>query len=177
MVDHLEHTDLIRRSKTVFHGAQNAERQATLAFEIDHRIDEVFDDAGAGDLSVLGNVPDQDHNRAGFLGEAHQFVCARAHLRDRAGRSFDTISPQRLDRIHYDNLGFQRFQAFEDFAEIGFSGEADICIARLEAARAVLHLRFRFLAGHVRHRCAMARKRRRYLQQQGGFADAGIAAD
>ena len=58
---HLEDADLVGRAEAVLHRAQDAELMAALAFEIEHRIDQMLDRLGPGDLAVLGDVADQDH--------------------------------------------------------------------------------------------------------------------
>ncbi len=50
---------------------------AALAFEIEHRIDQMLDRLGAGDLAVLGDMADQDQRRAGGFGIAHQIEAWR----------------------------------------------------------------------------------------------------
>ena len=49
-------------------------------------VDHVLDDAGAGDLAVLGDVADQDHAGAGGLGVADERLRRSAHLRDGSRR-------------------------------------------------------------------------------------------
>ena len=101
---HLEHADLVGRAVAVLDAAQDAEGVAGVALEIEHRVDHVLDDARAGDLAVLGDVADQHHGGAGFLGEARQRLRRGAHLGDRAGRAVDPVGPQRLDGIDDDEV-------------------------------------------------------------------------
>ena len=61
----LEDADFIGRTEAVFHRAQDAELMRAFAFEGQHGIDHMFDDTGAGDLSVFGDVADEDDGGAG----------------------------------------------------------------------------------------------------------------
>ena len=56
---HLEHADLVGRAEAVLGRAQDAERVAAVALEIEHGVDHVLDHLGAGDLAVLGDVADE----------------------------------------------------------------------------------------------------------------------
>ena len=55
---HFEHADFVGRAEAVLDGAQNAELMRAFAFERHHGVDHVLDDAGAGDLAILGDVAD-----------------------------------------------------------------------------------------------------------------------
>ena len=50
---------------------------AAVALEIEHRIDHVLDDLGAGDLAVLGHVADEQQRAARRLGKRIS-ACAAA---------------------------------------------------------------------------------------------------
>ena len=78
---------------------------AALALEIEHGIDHVLDHARARDGAFLGDVADKDQRRAGLLRPAHQLLRAGPHLRDRAGRRFQRVGPDRLDRVDDDEAG------------------------------------------------------------------------
>ena len=68
------------------------------------RVDHVLDDAGPGDLSVLGDVADQNNHAAGALGEADEFGRRAAHLRHRSWRGFNGLRPHGLNRIDHSEL-------------------------------------------------------------------------
>ena len=150
---------------------------AALAFEIEDGVDHVLEHARAGDLSVLGDVADEDDGGAGLLGEARQLLRAGADLGDGAGRGFETVGPERLHAVDDDEFGRGLLQRLEDGAEVGLGGELDRRFGDAEAARAALDLRDGFLAGDVDRLDAGLRHGRSRLQEQGGLADAGIAAD
>ena len=137
-VGHLEHADLVGRAEAVLHRAQDAEMVAGVALEGHHRVDHVLDHPRAGDLAVLGDVADEDHGRAGGLGEADQRLGAAADLRDRAGRRFHRLGPHGLDRI--DDRERRRAalrQGGDDVLDIGLGGELDrrACASPSRSAR------------------------------------------
>ena len=146
------------------------------ALERQHRVDHVLDHAGAGDLAVLGDVADQDDGRAGVLGVADERLRRAAHLGHRAGRGIDHVGPHGLDRIDDDEARRRAFgQRGDDVLDRGLGRELDLGVAEAEPFGAQPHLRHRLLAGDVDRAVAGARQRRRGLDQQGRFADAGVA--
>ena len=147
---HLEHADLVGRAIAVLDAAQDAEGVAGVALEIEHGVDHVLDDARAGDLAVLGDVADQHHGGAGFLGKARQRLRRGAHLGDGAGRGIDAVGPQRLDRIDDDEVGRRALlQRRQDDLDIGLAGELHIGVAEAEPLRAQPDLRHRLFARDI----------------------------
>ena len=82
---HLEDADLMRRAEPVLERAQDAEIARAFALKGDDRIDHMLDDAGSGDLPVLGDMADENDGGARRLGVADQRLRRAAHLRHRAG--------------------------------------------------------------------------------------------
>ena len=78
---HLEDADLVGRAEAILDRAQDAKVATALPFEGQHRVDHVLDDARPGDLPVLGDVADEDDDRAGGLGEADQRLRRATDLR------------------------------------------------------------------------------------------------
>ncbi|HEX4634792.1 MAG TPA: ATPase domain-containing protein, partial [Rhizomicrobium sp.] len=72
LAGHLEDADLVGGAETVLDRAQHAEVMTPLTFEIEHRVDQMFDRLGPGNLAVLGDMADQQQRRAAGLGVAHQ---------------------------------------------------------------------------------------------------------
>jgi hypothetical protein len=121
---HLEHADFVRRAEAVLHRAQDAELVAALALEIKDGIDHVFDDAGAGDLAVLGDMADQDHRHAAPLGEGHQLMRAARTCATEPGAA-STCRPHGLDRIDDRKGGAFGVQRGQDVAQVGFGAKLD----------------------------------------------------
>jgi hypothetical protein len=119
----------------------------------------------------------ENKRRARRLGVAHEVVGGRAHLRDGAGRSLERGGPDRLDGIDGDDAGRRaRFKRGEHVFDARGRSERNGCIAQPHARGAHAHLRHRLFAGDVDRLAAGFRIGRKRLQDQGRFADAGIAA-
>ncbi len=61
--DHLEQPEFVRRAEAVLDRAEQAERMVAIALELEHRVDDVFEDARAGEVAVLGDVADEHDRR------------------------------------------------------------------------------------------------------------------
>ncbi len=132
---------------------------------------------GAGDAAALGDVP-HDHDRgAGVLGEAHQPGGALADLADVAGRAFEQIGVDRLDRIENQDLGAHRGGGFENRLEAGLAGHVHRAGVLLEAVGPEADLLGGLLAAGIEHPAAARLEPGRRLEQQGGLADARLATD
>ena len=148
------------------------------ALEREHRVDHVLDHARAGDLAVLGDVADQDHGRAGALGEADQRLRGAAHLRNGAGRRVHHVGPHGLDRVDDDEArGRALGQGCDDVFNRRLSGELDRSAGEAEPFRAQPDLRDRLFTRNIDRALLRARQRRRHLDQQRRLADAGVAAE
>jgi len=145
------------------------------ALEIEHGIDHMLDDPGAGDLAFLGHVPDQNERGAGCLGPARELLSAGANLADTTRSGFETVRPHGLNGIDHDKIRFGRLQGCEDFAKIGLRGELNRAVSHLQSARAILNLRGGFFAGDIDRGEAISGEPRGHLQEQGRFPNARVA--
>ena len=110
----------------------------------------MFHDARSGDLAVLGDVADEDHGRAGALGEPDQRLRARAHLRHRAGSRLDQVGPHRLDRVDNDETRGRPFaERRYDVLDRGLGRQFDLRPREAEPLGAQSHLRHRFFARNI----------------------------
>ena len=176
LVAHREHAELVDRAEAVLEGAQHAEARTGIALEIQHGIHHVLQHARTGDAAFLGDMPDQEHRGAGFLGIAHQPRRGLAHLADRTRCRAQRVRPQGLDGIGDDQFRLRRERMLEDALDAGFGQRLHAVERQAQALPAPGHLREGFLAGHVQAR-QFRRHQRQRLQQQRRLADAGIAAD
>ena len=96
---HLEYADLIDRPEAVLYAAQKPVAAEALAFEIEDDVDDVLEQAGAGDVSVLRDVADDEDRDAGGLAPAHQLHRGLAELGDAAGRLSSGFCVHRLDGV------------------------------------------------------------------------------
>ena len=151
---------------------------AAFAFEIEYRVDHVFDDAGAGDLSFLGDMADENDGRAAGLGEADQSLGACADLGDGARRRFGRVAPQGLNGIDDDEVGPAGIgQRRQNVFHIRLGHQLDGGVGGLQPLGAQANLGHRLLAGHIDDLSAAPGEGARGLHEQRRLADAGIAAD
>ena len=96
-----------------------------VALELEHAVDEVLEDARAGDRAVLRHVPDEDRRDAGLLRDAEQAARRLAYLGDRAGRGSEVGGVQRLHRIDHANSRALLLERRAHGAEIGLRQDPD----------------------------------------------------
>ena len=77
---HLEDSELVRRAEAVLDRAKHAVRAVAVAFELEHAVDEVLEDARAGDGAILRHVPDQEDGDAFLLRQPEQATGGFPHL-------------------------------------------------------------------------------------------------
>jgi hypothetical protein len=77
---HFKHTHLRGGPKAVLHRAQQAVRLVAVAFQVEHRIDNMLQHARAGDNALFGDVPDHKHGNPRHLGQVAQAAGTLAHL-------------------------------------------------------------------------------------------------
>ena len=157
---------------------------AALALEIEHRIHQMLHRLGSGDLAVLGHMPHQQQRRAAGLGIADQIETGGADLGDGARRRIQRPGPQRLDGIDGDDGGgpilpFERarFQRGENVFDTGGRAQHQRRVGQPHAGGAHTHLRHRLLARDIDGMAAILGILAQRLQDDGGLADARIAAD
>ncbi len=176
-VGHLEDADFVGRAEPVLDGAENPELMAALAFEVEHRVDHVLEDARAGDQAFLGDVADKQENEAAALRQPDQFLSRRANLGDGARRGLQRIDVERLDGIDDHHIGgVGRVKAGRDIAHRRRGGKLDGGFAQRQTVGAELELIDGFLTGNV-GAPRRAGQGGGDLKQQRRFADARVAGD
>ncbi len=150
---------------------------ATLALEIQHRIDHVFKHAGAGNGAFLGDMADQDQREAPALGQADQLLGRGPHLGHRAGGRFQGIDEHGLDAVDDDQVrAAGGVQGGHDVAHVGRRRQLHGSIGQAQAPGAQAKLFDRFLARDIGRR-VVGGQFGRDLHEKGRFADPRIAAD
>ena len=104
LLGHHEHAELVGAAEAVLDRAHDTEAARRVAFEVQHRVDHVLEDARTGDLAFLGHVADQQHRRARVLREPHQSRRRFAHLHGRTRRGFAQLGLHGLDRVDHEHL-------------------------------------------------------------------------
>ncbi len=173
---HREDADLVDRAEAVLDRAHEAKARMRVAFEIEHRIDDVLQHTRPGERAFLGHMADEHDGDAARLGGARQVRRALAHLRHRARRGRERIGVQRLDRI--DDAERRRFdiERGEDALELNLRHHAHTRAVEAEPLRTQRHLRAALFAADVEHLHLLG-QRVGGLQQQRALADARVAAD
>ncbi len=174
---HLEHAQLADRAEPVLHRADDTVRVVLLALEIQHRVDDVLERLGSGEVAVLGDVADEERRDVLSLGGKQQLRRRLAHLPDAAGRRLELEREHRLDRVDDHERRPEPGDLFEDPLEAGLGEDVERRALDAEALAARLDLVLGFFARAVEHRPDGLREVRRRLQQQRRLADARLAAD
>ena len=99
LLRHREHADFVGGAEPILDCAHQSEAAARIAFEVQHRVDHVLEDARTRDHAFLGHVTDDQHRHARRFGEAHQRSRRLAHLRGRSRRGFHFGCEHRLNRV------------------------------------------------------------------------------
>ncbi|OQA40623.1 MAG: hypothetical protein BWY52_02823 [Chloroflexi bacterium ADurb.Bin325] len=137
----------------------------------------MFQHARPRDGALLGDVADEEEREAARLGKAQQVRRAVAHLGDAARAGSDGVGVDALHGIHHDQPRRGVLDLGRDGLEVRLGQHEDIALDDAQPLRAQLDLRGGFLAGDVEDRALAAAQRMAQLDQQGGLADAGVAAD
>ena len=123
-----------------------------VAFEVEHHVDEVFEHPGAGDLPVLGDVPDQYRRDAALLRDRHQHGGHAAHLGHAAGHSVDPGRGDGLHRVEHEQSRLHGVEVAEDGTEVGLGGEVQPLVQRTDPFGPQPYLADRLLAAHDERR-------------------------
>ena len=86
-------------------GAQQTQGVMALAFEGEHRVDDVLEDPRPGQRPVLGDVTDHHDRHTTSLGLADEVLGTLPHLGDGAGRRREPFVGDRLDAVDDDETG------------------------------------------------------------------------
>ncbi len=152
-------------------------RMMALAFEVQHRVDDVLERLRAGEVAVLRDVADE-HRRDVLSFRGEQKLRGRlAHLADAAGRRLELDREDGLDRVDDDERRLQPRDLFEDALDACLGQQVERRGADAKAIAAALDLVLGLFAGCVENRADLAREVRGRLQQQRRLADARLAAE
>ena len=173
---HGEHAELVHRAEAVLERAHQAKTGMGVALEIQHGIDDMLQHSGARQRAFLGDVADEDDGDAAALGQARELRRAFAHLRHRAGRGSELFGIHGLDGVDHHHVRLFVRDGGLDFFQLDFRQQMHFARIQRKALGTQRDLLRRFFAADVQDFFGRGEMRQR-LQQQRGFADAGIAAD
>ncbi len=168
---HVEERQLAHRAEPVLGGPHVAKTAGSVAFEIEHGVDQVFEHARTGNGAILGHMADDDDADARALGEAHQLGGAFLELRNRPGRGADGSQLHGLDGVDDEQLHALLAGARHHGFEIRIGDHAQVRTGHAEAPRTQTDLRRGLFRRQIQRRRDAGRVVRE-LQQQRGFADA-----
>src|SRR5688572_16131374 len=77
-----------------------------IALHHNNRVDEVLEQARAGEIAFFVDLADENDGRAGFFSGFCDPTCARANLRHVSGLTWDFWSTHRLNRVDDGERGF-----------------------------------------------------------------------
>ena len=173
-VQHLEHPDFERRAETVLYAAQDAVDIVAVAFELQDNVDDVFQDLGPGDASVLGDVADDEDRRPGRLGILEQRRGAFAYLRHASRRRVQQVGIDGLYRVDHHQVGPVFADLPDDIFEQRLGIDQAFVVADSDPPRAHLDLLGRLLARDIERFQPV--RRQCDLQREGRLADARLPA-
>ena len=107
-------TLLVGGAEPVLQRAQHAQRVMPVAFERQHRVDDVLQHTRTGQRAVFRDVADHDRRETVVFREPDQSVRAIAHLRDRTGCAAGIGIMDRLDRVDREDGRLQRVDVRRD---------------------------------------------------------------
>ena len=177
MVGHREDAEFVHRSETVLEGADEAEVRVGVPFEVEHRVDDVLENARTRERPVLRDVPHEKERDPETLGGAGEPRRAFAHLRDRPRRAVEVAREKRLNRVEDDEFGLHAVQNRFDLLELHFAHELQSLGFELQALGAQSDLRGTFFAAHVEGLAAHAHDAAYHLQKERRLPDPRIAPD
>ena len=90
------------------------------AFEIENRVDDVFQRFRPRNHSLFGHMAYQKNGHGQIFREQQELPRDLADLRDRSGRALQLLGEDGLNRVDNDRLRLQFIDFVEDALEVGF---------------------------------------------------------
>ena len=176
LLGHRKHADFVDRAEAVFERANQTECARAVALKIQYAVDDVLENARTGERAFFGYMPDQQRRAAALLGVSHQPRGALAHLRHAPRRLGHRLAIQRLNGVRHQHRRRFTPRGVEQRLQPILRHHFELPAAQFQPARAQCQLLGGFLAADIQRRAGSA-DGGETLQQQSGFADAGVAAE
>jgi hypothetical protein len=141
---------------------------------VQHHVDEVLQDAGAGDRAVLGDVADDHQGDVAQLGHPDEGRGDLLDLGDTAGDAVEVAGADRLDGVDDEQLRLDRLHVPQHGAEVGLRRQVELALDGAGAVAAHPHLRGRLLTGDVEHALPLTCHLRGDLEEQCRLAHSGL---
>src|ERR1700722_20892318 len=104
-----------------------------IAFDGEHRVDEVFEGSRSGQSSLLGDVTDQHYRGVVRLSHPDEQLGATAYLRHAPWWAIDVAQRDRLDRVHHHEGGVGGRDSVDDGHGVGRREDQEVLRKRTEA--------------------------------------------
>ena len=150
-------------------------RAVAVALEVQDAVDEVLEDAGPRDVSVLRHVPDEERGDAQLLRHAEHPARCLADLGHRARRRAELRRVERLHGVDHAHVGPLPLEGGADLVEVRLRQDVHVGSAA-EPVGAELHLRRRLLTRDEQDPPVGAQRAERH-QQERRLPDPRVAAD
>ena len=173
---HFKNAQLVYRAKAVFHRPEQAVFMLMVPFKIQHHVHHMLQHPGPGQGAFLGHMAHQEDSAAVGFGIAHQKGRALPHLAHAARGAAHFGAVHGLDGVDHAKIRLHGVHFFFHLVHGVFGEHQHLAVLRAQALGPQLDLPGAFLAADIQHPLARFRQMVAHLQQQGGFADAGIAA-
>ena len=79
-LNHFKNPDLARGAKAVLYTAEEPVAVEGVALQVEHGVDDVLQDAGTGNVTLFGHVPDQEDSDPRVFGQLLELAGTVAHL-------------------------------------------------------------------------------------------------
>ena len=147
----------------------------TIAFDLQHDVDKVFEHARTRDGALFRDVSDQHRGHTSFFCNLDQGSCNFTDLCDATWLAVDFCGRNRLHGVDDQYTRINLFDVTEHGCKIGFGCEIQRINNRVDARRTQAHLRCRLLRSDVQRTTVRARSLCRHFDQQRGLADTRFA--
>ncbi|CAM5256260.1 hypothetical protein SFUMM280S_05608 [Streptomyces fumanus] len=173
----LEAADLVGGAVAVLDAAHQAQPRVPVALEGQDDVHQVFQQAGAGDGAVLGDMAHQEGGHAALLGGADERAGDLPDLGHAAGGAVDLGGGDGLHGVEDQQRRLHRVQVAQHGGQIGLGGQVQMVVQGADPVGAQPDLAGRLLARDVQGAVLLARRLGGHVQQQRGLADAGLARE
>ena len=173
---HFKYTNLIRRTKTIFHSSKNPVRCMPVSFKIQNRIYHMFQYSWTGDSSFFCNMSDNKNRNPKPFCKLHQRICCLSDLRhtSRCGTDFFTVHC--LNRINDHGIWFFLFNHIADQFQISLTKQKQMIIKFSHPLCTQFNLAKRFFPWYVQNLSFFFCQFLTHLQEQRWLTDSRITA-
>ena len=174
---HLKDADLVGAAKTILHRTQQAIGVKTFPLQLQHHIDHMLQNLGAGNRAIFGDMADEKNRDVMLFTGAQQGGGAIAHLADGAGCAGTARRVDCLHRVNDHQRRLHRFDLLDNLLDFDLREHKQFVVLDPQSRGAPPDLMSALLGANIEHRANIARHIGSHLQQNCRFADPRFAAD